>query len=217
MFENFKAGWAAQGKHPGVPPRLVRGYQGAAQRVLARKVEIRLLTKTVATSESDVVPTAITVMNLPFILGGVWAAHTYGSKSTEYQAILDGLIHCARGNYAGAPEISLGCLFINDAERLLVHQDFSSDGYKGSMDEMVNWSVPREMAAAYMVKLRAESLGMLLSETEGPWTEEAMKRFANESGYFLATLSTTRVTPIKERAYELFTLGTLNEFRTMKG
>ena len=82
---------------------------------------------------------------------------------------------------------------------------------------MVHWSVGRDIVAGYMIKLRSESLSMLLSDTKGPWTDDTMKKFANEAGYFLATLSTTRVTAIKERGYELFTLGTMNEFRTMKG
>src|ERR1700690_3623994 len=104
MFNNFKAGWSSKGKHRCVAPRLVRAYQEKAQGVLRRKVEIGLLTKAVATSEPDIIPTAMMAMNLPFIIGGVWAARTFGPKSKEYGAILDGLIRCAQTNYAGPPK-----------------------------------------------------------------------------------------------------------------
>jgi hypothetical protein len=221
VFENFKAfkaGWSNQGKHPNMSSRLVQAYRETAQGLLKRKVEIGLVTNAVATGECDVVPTAMTCLNLPFVIGGVWAAYALDSKSSEYAAVLDALIRSAKANYSKAPNVPLGEVFIDEAERQCVFEEHQSNGFAGSRDELFKWSISRANAAGLIVWLRSQLFAKWLPEclVNSRWTGDGFKTFAHETAPVFARLSTSDVTPGKERAYELFTLASVLAYTELK-
>lgn len=211
MFENlkaFKAGWSNQGKIPSVPAALSRRYLEAAADFLERKIEMKMALNIVAKQASEVGPTVLTYMNMPFVIAGVWASYSFGDRSAEHSAILEALLNLAGANYSNAPDIAIGEAFILEAEREDMLRYFREQGSTGTREKIFQDKVSRSIVSQYMVKNRSSALATLIPEcvAENQWTESGLRHFVNLAGHYFTACSTFDVTENKRRAFEAATL-----------